>query len=160
MASACQSIEWEPPLVIRKSVLRNRDAKAGTVVHDAVVAEPLGRLTGRGVDRNEAGVDRSEKQLQPRLGPGPRGNATVREVTVSRVLGNFRIVRPFFLAGDGIQRDDAAERGGQIHHATDIERRRFEGGGAAARRLIRVTGAEGPGNLERPDVRPVDFIKR
>ncbi len=90
----------------------------------------------------------------------PGGNAAVREIAIAFVAGNFGIVGPDLIAGERIEGDDAAERSSDVELAVDVERRGFERGGASVLRLIRVAGAESPGDFERLDVLAVDGGER
>src|SRR4029077_3468886 len=76
------------------------------------------------------------------------------------VLVDFGVEGPALLAGEGIERQDAAERRRQVEGAVDVDRRRLEGGRLGLLRLVGVAGAEGPGDLERLDVAAVDVGER
>ena len=64
------------------------------------------------------------------------------------------------MAGQGIERDDAAKRRADIEPAVDIEGSRFESSWPSVLGLVCIAGAKGPGNLEGVDVLAIDGCER
>src|SRR5690606_26581420 len=109
------------------------------------------RLAGRGIERDETAVERSEIHLAV-----PRSDAAVRHVAAgvhAPLAGNFGVVAPELLARARIERKDLAPRGGYVHHAVDDER----GGFLNARLGVEIMV---PGELQLPDVPGVDLRER
>ena len=105
---------------------------------------------GAGIDRMQPAVDRADVQsaLEGRdaaidgVATGIAGPAAV----------DVRVVGPKRLAGGGIDRIDAAEIAGGIHHAVDDQRRR----------LLATAGSQPivPGEAELADVGRLDVVER
>jgi hypothetical protein len=144
-------------LVVAEPARRNAEAVAE--VDDAVIAEGLDGTAGAGVDGDETRVDAGEEDAALAGSRLPEGDAAVGEVAVSGVLLDFGVVGPADGSGRGVEREDAAERRGEVEGAIDIERRGFECGGTSARGSVGVAGAVGPGDFELGDVVARDLLE-
>ena len=72
----------------------------------------------------------------------------------------MRIISPALAAGNGIQSQNTAERRAEEESAIDIERGGLEAGGIGVLRLIFITSAKSPGDLQRGNIRAVDDGER
>ena len=156
-------------LVVGGAPLRSRD-----VLHQidpAVVAEVADGVAGAGVDRDEVRLARAPEDAGVLVAIAPV-RQTARTVGVRRVasLVGLRIVHPERLAGAGIDRRRLVQRGGQVEHAVDHQRRRLQaadGDGPvvlpSGQRLevdVAVDGLPAPGDAQILEVARVDLIQR
>ena len=84
----------------------------------------------------------------------------MRVVAESHIFIDVRIERPFLLAGQRIQGDDAPERRADVQRPIDVQRRGLESGRLRMFRLVGVAGAKGPGDFQARDVGAIDFFER
>ncbi len=138
-----------------------RDAQSMPQIEGSVVAEIRTKLTGRGIHGDQAGVDGREKNAPPAIRGFPSGDAACGVIAITHVFVDVRVIRPARIPGEGIERDDATERRGEIERALHIERRGFKLGGLrSVAGRVGVAGAIGPSNLQRLHVRAVDGGQR
>ena len=106
----------------------------------AVAAEIPAELAGTGIDFDQARILRAvnDTRRAGRLAVRARGQAgglCLRHVVIGHaatgrgirnvLLGDLGVVDPVLFPGGGIQRDDLAQRGAQVHRIADLERRGF-----------------------------------
>ena len=127
-----------PPVMMRFLIHGRRRAQAvaaGQALQDlgrvqvdaALVAERVVGLAGLRVEREEPAVARAEDDLRRRLRvAGPVLDAARRGVA------RRELEHPHLLARRRVERDDAAVRRGDVHHAVDDERRGLAGREARA----------------------------
>ena len=157
-----------PTLVVGPAPLGPRDALHQ--VDPAVVAEVADRLAGAGVHRDQVRLAGAPEDAGI-VAVAPVGE-TARAVAVRRVaaLVGSRIVHPDGFAGAGVDRRRLVERGGQVEHAVDHQRRRLQAADgdrpvvrAPGQRLqvhVAVDGLPAPGDAQVAEVARVDLVQR
>ncbi len=103
-------------------------------------------VAGPGIERHQLGVERREIDLVLIEFDAP----IVRAAAIGGDRSERMLVVPELLAGLGVERVHMAERGGDIHHTIDHDRRRFEG--------LAHVGLEDPGRMQLLHVAGVDLL--
>ncbi len=103
---------------------------------------------GLGVEGDQLGVEGREIDVVAVGGDA----AIVRAAAIGRDRPHLVRVGPELLAGPGVQREHMIERGRDIHHAIDHDRRSFH--------RVDDVGLEDPGRPKLADVASVDLPRR
>ena len=147
-------------LVGRK--LEWRLAQSHAQVDHAFRSEVGAGAARRAVDREQARVDRRDED-PPTAGRAcsslfvkPGTDAAVCKVAVVGIAPRLRVEAPALAAGGRIERDQFAERRGEVERAVHHDRRRLEAG-MLARLDVEMASPVGPGGFQLRDVRAVDL---
>ena len=103
-------------------------------------------FAGLGVERDQLGVERRNIDLVAI----DRDAAIVRAAAIGRDRTHLVLVFPHLLARLGVERIDVVERGRDIHHAVDDDRRSLH--------RIENVGLEYPGDMQALDVARGDLL--
>ena len=137
-------------------------------VHGAPGAETRAGPARHGIEGDQAQILRAREDavLADRAGRRrsvlPVGHAPAQELVALGSQFDVRVVDPALLAGDGVERDDAIHRRAQDQRLPRRLRhqdgRHVQGRQRAPVRVAPdVPGAVAPGQLQAPDVAPVDL---
>ena len=121
---------------------RHRLAIALLGIGDLFRPDPL---AGLGVERDQLGVERGDIDLVA----VDRDAAIVGAAAIGRDRPHLVLVMPHLLAGLGVERIDVVERGGDVHHAVDDDRRGLH--------RFHDLGLEYPGRVQTRHVAAIDL---
>ena len=112
---------YSPPLVPIRIFAVDRRRRHGLAVAERRIGDVRGprRLAGLGIERHQFGVERGEIDLVAIH----RDAAIVGPAAIDRDRPHLVLVFPQLFAGLGVERIDVVERGGDVHHAVDDDRR-------------------------------------
>src|SRR5688500_15548998 len=156
---------WRCDLILGS--LERRIPEANSQVDRPVRSEIGARPAIARVKRDETRVDHRNENAAAtaRVWPGrrvdPGGDATIREVAEVDVAVEARVEDPSLGSGRRIERDDAAERGGEVHGAVDDKRSGLERRLTVRReRGIGLSRSIRPGDAKPSDVVAGDVVDR
>ncbi len=133
----------------------------------AAFAEIGARRARRGIERDQAGVDRRDEDALAAavalraIRIDPQADAAIDEAVGRRTQIGTGIEAPDRLAGLRIERDDSGKRRGQVHHAVDDDGRGLERAPRTSVLAVRnIAGVVFPRDLEPCDIAFVDLRQR